>query len=45
MRGGTDAAEAPLASSAGALAGDYQNLAEEIFVHLGAAEALEGAHA
>jgi chromosome partitioning protein len=44
-RAGTAGGDAPLASSAGALAGDYQGLAEEVFVYLGAAEELEGAQA
>ena len=45
IRSGGAHAHAPLASSAGALAGDYQSMAEEIFVHLTAVEDLEGAHA
>jgi cellulose biosynthesis protein BcsQ len=43
--GSTGAQGGALASSAGALAGDYQSLAEEIFVHLSAVEELEGARA
>ena len=43
LRGAHAAGEQPLASSAGALAGDYQSLAEEIFLHLTTAEELERA--
>lgn len=42
LRSGQPSPDAALASSAGALAGDYQRLAEEIFVHLTAAEKLQG---